>query len=78
MLMLIFCLHSPEGPDGERGNEAALPAAGTRLSHPQLPEPHSGESAATGRPVSEAACTQDVTRQDNRECEVQVQHLKTE
>ena len=34
-----------ERPDGERGNETALSAIGTRLSHPQLPEPHPGESA---------------------------------
>lgn len=46
--------HLAERPGGERGNETALPAAGTCVSHPQLPEPHPGESAATEGPVRTA------------------------
>lgn len=48
-------LSSTERPDGERGNEAALSAAGARLSHPRLPEPHSGESAAAVKTLSRPA-----------------------
>lgn len=63
MLKDIFCLHLTERPDGEGGSETALPAVGTCLSHTQLPQPHSGESAATVSPVSGAAGTQVVTLQ---------------
>lgn len=55
MLMDIFCLPFTEWPDGERGNETAVSAVGTRLSHPQLPESHSGESAETVSRVSDTA-----------------------
>lgn len=51
--MDILCLHLTERPDGEGGNEAALPAVGTCVSHTQLPEPHSGESAATAEEEEE-------------------------
>lgn len=79
MLMDIFCLHLTERPDGERGNETALPAVGACLSHTQLPEPHSGESAATVRPGSRAVGAQDVTLQVNHEVEeVDVRMAKVE
>lgn len=45
---MLVDIVSTERPDGERGNETALPAVGTCVSHTQLPEPHSGESAAAG------------------------------
>lgn len=65
---MLVDIVSTERPDGERGNETALPAVGTCVSHTQLPEPHSGESAAAGGAAGTSVC--DTASQP------QVQHLK--
>lgn len=53
---MLVDIVSTERPDGERGNETALPAVGTCVSHTQLPEPHSGESAAAGGAAGTSVC----------------------